>query len=111
MINIPRQARKDLNASFFHVIIQGHKKEYIFRKKRYIYEYIKLIKKYIKVTDIKMIAYCIMSNHAHFLFQVQGIERLSKLMQKINTVYANYYNHMEDGRVGYVYRDRLQFFL
>lgn len=106
MIKISRKSRETLNASFFHVIIQGHKKEFIFRKTRYIYQYIKLIKKHIKGTNIKIIAYCIMGNHAHFLFQVDELKNLSKLMQKINTEYANYYNHMEDGRVGHVYRDR-----
>lgn len=106
MIIIPRRARKTLGASFFHVIIQGYKKEFIFKKERYIYQYIKLINKYIKDTELKVIAYCIMGNHAHFLFKVKKIEELSKFFHKLNTMYARYYNYMENGRVGYVYRDR-----
>lgn len=106
MIIISRQARRNLNASFFHVMIQGHKKEYIFQKKEYIYEYLKLIKKYIKETDIKVIAYCVMNNHVHFIFKCKNTQELSKFMQKVNTSYAVYYNHKEEGRVGHVYRDR-----
>ncbi len=107
MVLIPRLARgKLLGASFFHVIVQGHKKEYIFKKERYIYEYINLIKKYIKGTNLKIISYCIMNNHAHFLFQVKDIQELSKFFHKLNTVYARYYNYMEQDRVGHVYRDR-----
>ncbi len=47
-----------------------------------------------------------MGNHAHFLFQIEGIEELSKFFHKLNTMYARYYNYMENERVGYVYRDR-----
>ncbi len=93
-------------ASFFHVIVQGQKKEYIFKEKRFIYEYINLIRKYIKETNIKIVAYCIMGNHAHFLFKVDNLQELSKFMRKINSIYAKYYNFMMDDRVGYVYRDR-----
>ena len=55
---------------------------------------------------VEIIAYCIMPNHAHFILKTNNISQLSKLMQKINTSYARYYNYMENGRVGYVFRDR-----
>lgn len=51
-------------------------------------------------------SYCIMDNHAHFILKVDKIEEISALMQKINSAYAIYYNYMENGRVGYVFRDR-----
>ncbi len=101
-----RKPRKYLESSFFHVIIQGHKKEYIFKEKRYIYEYINLIKRYIKETNIKVVAYCMMNNHGHFLLQVDDIYELSKLMHKVNSAYARYYNYIMGNRVGYVFRDR-----
>lgn len=48
-----------------------------------------------------------MQNHVHFLVQIkEDIEELSKFFHKLNTMYARYYNYMEEGRVGYVYRDR-----
>ena len=47
-----------------------------------------------------------MNNHAHFLLQVKNMEDLSKLMQKTNSSYAKYYNFMNRGRVGYVFKDR-----
>ena len=106
MITIPRIARSNLNSSFFHVIIQGHKKEYIFQKKKYIKKYIEIIKKYLGKYQIQIIAFCIMNNHAHFLIKAEKIEELSKFMHQINFCYATYYNYMEEGRVGHVYRDR-----
>lgn len=106
MITIPRIARKYLNTPFFHVIIQGINKEYIFNKGTYIKQYLKLIDKYTKELDINIIAYCMMDNHGHFLLEVNNKENLSLLMQKVNSSYAKYYNYMENGRVGYVFRDR-----
>lgn len=101
-----RSARKYKYASFFHVIVQGIEKEDIFKKKRYINEYLKLIRKYTKELNLDIIAYCVMTNHAHLLIRANKVENLSKLMQKVNSLYAKYYNYMENGRVGYVFRDR-----
>ena len=101
-----RIARKYNDASFFHVITQGINKEYIFKKERYINEYLKLLKKYSEELNVEIIAYCIMGNHMHCLLKINKIEKLSKLMQKVNTIYARYYNYMENNRVGYVFRDR-----
>ena len=56
--------------------------------------------------ELEMIAYCIMNNHAHILVKTEDIKKLSKYMQKVNTIYAQYYNYMEGNRVGYVFRDR-----
>ncbi len=106
MISIPRKPRKQLEFQFYHIIVQGQKKEYIFKEERFKNQYMKLIHKYIKETNLKVKAYCIMNNHAHFLFQVDKIEELSKFFHKLNTMYARYYNYMEKGRVGYVFRDR-----
>ena len=101
-----RTARQYKYASFFHVIVQGIDKEEIFKRERYINEYLKLITKYSEELNIKIIAYCIMTNHAHLLIQTNKIEYISKMMLKVNSIYAKYYNYMENGRVGYVFRDR-----
>lgn len=101
-----RTARQYKYASFFHIIVQGINKEDIFKKERYINEYLKIIKKYIEELNLDIIAYCIMTNHAHLLIRTDKIEDISKLMQKVNSLYARYYNYMENGRVGYVFRDR-----
>ena len=106
MIKISRIARKLLKASFFHVIVQGINKENIFSEERYKNQYLKLIRKNCNELDIKIVSYCIMDNHAHFLLQISDVKNLSKLMQKVNGIYGKYYNYMENGRKGYVFRDR-----
>lgn len=101
-----RVPRKCCDTSFFHVIVQGLNKEYIYEDERYIKQYLKLLHKYKRDTSIEILAYCIMNNHAHLLLYTEKIEEMSKFMQKVNTEYAKYYNYMNNGRVGYVFRDR-----
>ena len=103
-----RKARKNYDTSFFHVIVQGIKKEYIFKNNHYIEKYIKLINKYESEFDLMILSYCIMNNHAHLLIYTEKIEDMSKFMHKINSTYAEYFNYKEDERVGYVFRDRFK---
>lgn len=70
-------------------------------------EYMNLLEKGLKDADIKIVAFCMMPNHAHLLINAENIEEMSKFMQKVNCQYARYYNYMEN-RVGYVFRDRFK---
>lgn len=102
---MPRKPRKSYETCFFHVIVQGINREYIFNKKEYIEEYFKLLNKKADERDVKICAYCLMNNHAHFLIYVDNVERLGRCMKSVNTSYAKFYNKKEE-RVGYVFRDR-----
>ena len=103
-----RKARKNYDTSFFHVIVQGIKKEYIFKNDHYIEKYIKLMNKYESEFNLLILSYCIMNNHAHLLIYTKKIEDMSKFMHKVNSIYAEYFNYKEDERVGYVFRDRFK---
>jgi len=85
-------------------MIQGINKEYIFQNNEYKDKYIKLLKN-AKEFDIKIIAFCIMDNHAHLLVEILEIQKLSEFMWKINFEFARYYNKKEE-RVGVVFRNR-----
>ena len=102
---MPRIARKDNETSFFHIIVQGINKEYIFDTSARMEKYIQLLKTNSKKENLEILAYCIMSNHAHILVYIENISNMSKVMQKVNTVYAMLYNK-DKKRVGYVFRDR-----
>lgn len=102
---MPRIARKDYNTSFFHIMVQGIRKEYIFNEIEDMAFYCRLIYKYIKKCNVKIIAYCIMNNHAHILTYIEDIKNLSKYMQCINTTYAMYHNKKYK-KTGYVFRNR-----
>ena len=104
---MPRIARKDLETSFFHVMIQGVNREYIFDKMEYIEKYISLLNRYKDEFSITILAYCIMNNHAHIVIYTEDIAKMSKYMHKVNGLYAQYYNKKEE-RVGIVFRNRFE---
>ena len=104
---MPRSPRNYLDTTFFHVITQGIDKINIFSNHDDIIYYISLLYKIKEEHDIKIIAYCIMSNHTHMLIETGKVENLSKYMQRINIKYGQYYN-AKYNRVGYVFRNRFK---
>ena len=102
---MPRYPRKYIETTFIHIMVQGINRSYIFGESEDIKYYIKNMYKFQNEYNIKIIAYCIMNNHAHILVQINDIEKLSKYMQRINSKYGNYYNKKYD-RVGFVFRNR-----
>lgn len=104
---MPRVPRFYSDTSFFHVMTQGIKKEYIFNQAEDAQRYISILYNTKDECKINIIAYCIMNNHAHLLAKTAKVEYLSKFMQKANGKYAKYYNEKYE-RVGYVFRDRFK---
>ena len=102
---MPRIARKDSESNFYHVMVQGINKEYIFKTDVEINQYKEIIMEKMKNSNIDILAYCIMNNHAHFLIYSKTIKDLAKFMQRLNTSYSRYYNK-KNKRLGYVFRDR-----
>lgn len=102
---MPRHPRKMETSSYFHVIVQGIEKKYIFEKLKYKTKYYELLITRTEKFNIKMLAYCIMDNHAHMIMYTENIENLGLCMKSINTSFAQIYNNSEK-RVGYVFRNR-----
>ena len=102
MARIPRNC---MNTSFFHIMIQGNNKEYIFDSKKDIEIYLEILQEVKEEIPISIISYCIMNNHAHFLFYIDEIDKMIKFMHKTSLKYAKYYNKKYN-RVGYVFRGR-----
>lgn len=102
-----RIARKNLETNFIHVMVQGIGKEYIFPDDESKGYYLTSIQKAQTKIKGKIIAFCVMDNHAHLLIIMEKMEELGKFMQLINSEYAKYYNRIKN-RVGYVFRDRFK---
>ncbi len=102
---MPRIPRMYFKTEYFHVIVQGINKSYIFDDSIDIKYYIKNMYELQNKYNIKIIAYCIMNNHAHILLKTQIIKSMSEFMHSLNTSYACYYNKKYK-RIGYVFRDR-----
>lgn len=102
---MPRIARKNLIGNYFHIMVQGLNKEYIFIKNQDKEKYKSILKEYINDYNIEIIAYCIMDNHVHLLIYTKESKQMSLWMHHVNTKYAIYYNHKYN-HVGYVFRNR-----
>ncbi len=102
---MPRCARNIKNEVFYHVMIQGINKEYIFQKDSYKECYLSLLRRKLSDYNSILVAYCIMDNHAHFLFYSDGEGDLSTLLQRVNGSFSIFYNK-NNNRIGYVFRDR-----
>ena len=100
-----RISRKCNEGKYFHIMVQGHNRAFIFKNTKDKTMIINIIKNKTKNLGVKIMAYCIMDNHFHLLIKVENIENLSKYMAKVNTSFAKYYNYIHKS-VGYVYRDR-----
>lgn len=57
---MPRKARKDLEIGFFHVMVQGIKKEKIFYNNKCKEKYIYLMKFFKEKQKIDIISFCVM---------------------------------------------------
>lgn len=104
---MPRKARKEIDTKYYHVMVQGIGKEYVFPNDKCKGFYLTCLHKG-KVNNIpNILAFCVMGNHAHMLLHIDNIEQLSKYMRKVNADYARFYNRLHR-RVGYVFRDRFR---
>lgn len=104
---MPRFPRSYIETSFLHIMTQGINKCYIFEKEDDIKYYIKLMNELKGEYKINLIAYCVMSNHAHLLIESEKLDELSKYMHRLNCTYGRYYNKKYN-RVGYVFRNRFR---
>ena len=104
---MPRKARKHYCSEFFHVIVQGINREKVFKTGKNKQKYLSIFKENYINSDVKIISYCMMDNHAHFVLHSEHFINISKMMHKINLNYGMYYNHIQD-RCGYVFRDRFK---
>ena len=90
-----RKSRDFYLSDFYHLMVQGDEKKFIFEKGYYKDKYIYLLKRNAFRNDVKIIAYCIMDNHAHILVHSKEINRISKMMLQCNTSYGLYYSKKE----------------
>ncbi|MCL2798133.1 MAG: transposase [Firmicutes bacterium] len=102
-----KQIRRNLDGQYFHVMVQGIGKEYVFPDDNSKGYYLSCLKNYKEEYPVKILAFCVMGNHAHVLLSVNNSDELSKYMKRVGEDYARYYNRAQD-RVGYVFRSRFK---
>lgn len=102
---MPRRARNCYLSDFYHIMVQGDEKKFIFEKSSHKEKYLYLLKRNAFRNDVYIIAYCVMNNHVHVLIHSKEKERISKMMSQCDTSYGLFFSK-ERGRIGHVFRDR-----
>lgn len=102
--NVPTSRRRESSTGIYHVTAKGINKEHIFNQLRERYYFKKILLKHLEKYDVKIYAYCIMSNHIHIIIRSE-LNILSLFMAKVLAEYAAYYNYKHE-RNGHVFQNR-----
>jgi len=101
---MPRPPRSLIPNGIYHVISRGVKQCRIFLENRDRLDFLRLIRLTRDDQPFILHDYCLLDNHYHLLLQpTRGV--LSKIMQGINSVYANRFN-LRHGLSGHVLQGR-----
>jgi len=103
---MPRLPREKTKESIFHVMVRSIKEVPLFRENKDKEQYMNILKGYQKIYGFKVYAYCLMSNHGHFIIDINGAD-ISKVMHDINFKYACVFNR-KYGRYGHLFQDRFK---
>lgn len=99
-----REARKQSETGYYHVMMRGNNREKIFRnttEKQYLIE---LLQIQADEENISIIAYCLMDNHVHLLIR-SDLQLMSEALKWINIKFAGRYNYKYK-RTGHVFQGR-----
>lgn len=102
---MPRVKRINSKIKFYHVLVEGIRKEKIFKINKDKEKYMELLKIYANEGNVQVLAYCILKEHAHILMYSNEVADLSKAMQKVNLSYSRFYNSKYN-REGFVFKNR-----
>ena len=89
---MPRRARMYIPRLPYHIVQRGNNREPCFIEPENYQYYLELWKKCAKRYGVLVHAYCLMTNHIHFLVTPQTEESISKAMSVIGSRYAYYFN-------------------
>ena len=103
---MPRQARKKSESGIYHVMLRGINGQLIFEDKQDKEKFLLTLKTYKAISEYKIFAYCLMSNHIHLLLKVEK-EDLDLVIKRIAGSYVYWYNWKYKRR-GHLFQDRFK---
>ena len=89
---MPRRARKYIPGLPYHVVQRGNNREACFVESENYQFYLDLWKVCSKRYGVAVHAYCLMTNHIHFLVTPDNTDAISRLMSVVGSRYAYYFN-------------------
>lgn len=101
---MPRLRRRRGKSQTYHIMIRGNERKNLFLDDYDRLRFIDTLYEKKKEKEFELYAYCLMDNHVHLLIK-EGSDELARIMKRINTSYAYYFNKKYK-RIGHVFQDR-----
>ncbi|SQB33496.1 transposase IS200-family protein [Clostridium cochlearium] len=103
---MPRVRRQKSEDAIYHVMVRSITEVPLFKKHEDKIRYLNKMREYQKQYGFKVYAYCLMTNHGHFIIDSNGAD-ISKIMQGQNLSYAINFNKINKRR-GPLFQDRFK---
>ena len=85
---MPRQARIVIPEVAHHVTQRGNYRQRIFQREGDYKQYGEWVSDYSQKSGLKILAYCLMSNHVHFICIPEKEDSLARTFNTVNMRYA-----------------------
>ena len=102
---MPRANRYIQPGCLYHLTHRCHDRRFLFRFARDRNEYRKRLRASLKQSPVSLLAYCITSNHSHLLVEAGAPAGISRMMQRLEGEFAEWYNWRKR-RSGAFWEDR-----
>lgn len=103
---MPRAPRQKSKSGIYHIMLRGINGQVIFKDEDDFHKFTETIQGYKAISNYKVFAYCLMSNHIHMLIKVEK-EDLDLIMKRIAGSYVYWYN-WKYHRQGHLFQDRFK---
>lgn len=104
-----RPVRIEYAGALYHIVTRGNNRQSVFRDDHDRARYLERLAFYCEEKEIKLLCYCLMTNHVHLLLETPK-GNLSKMMQAFQTSYTVYFN-IRHHRSGHLFEQRYKAFV
>ena len=102
---MPRQARIVITNTPHHITQRGNYQQKVFDHEAQYKQYCEWVNNYVIEYDLKILAYCLMNNHVHFIVVPNEEPDLAKVFKTVHMRYAHYMNKQR-GVKGHLWQGR-----
>lgn len=102
---MPRRARCVLSKVPYHITQRGVDKCLTFSTEEDRQTYLRLLRDNLDDAEVRLLGWCMMSNHVHLVAIPGREESLAVLLRRVHGRYAQYYN-ARSGRTGHLWQNR-----
>ncbi len=93
---MPRRARNYIAGYPYHIVQRGNNREACFLEPENYQYYLELWRRLSEKYGVEVHAYCLMTNHVHFLVTPKEEDSISNTFKVVGSRYAQYINHRYD---------------